>query len=146
MKNIENFDRIKCLTNSGFFYSFRKLVAGGETTVAPIAPAAGQPMPPQTDVRSGDIVPNVPLAPLPEQPIGIPLAPMPIPNVSNTNATVPETTSSVVPNQTITSPTSVPLAPFPDPASQAQKASATTFAIFNLSVYTIVSLIVATIF
>lgn len=111
-----------------------------------MVPAAGQPIPPQPEVRSGDIVPNVPLAPLPDQPNGIPFAPMPMADVSNTNATVPETTSSVVPNQTVISSTSVPLAPFPDPASQAQQASATTFAIFNLSVYTIVSLIVATVF
>lgn len=127
--------------------------------MAPI-PAAGQPavqpVPPQTDLPMAS---NVPLAPIPDQqgmyqPNPVPLAPLaPMPevttNIANSNAVAPiqETTT---PNQTVTSSTtssSVPLAPFPDPAKQTgQQSSATTFAIFNISVYTIISCIVASMF
>lgn len=153
---------------SHFFFLFRNLVAAGETTtnMAP-APAAGQPAPP-ADVRGGfaepfPMAPNVPLAPLaPEDGItqgnpssGIPLAPMldtttnaastnaASTNAATSNAPVQETTSNMAPNQTIT-PTTVPLAPFPNPESQ--KSDATTFAILNISVYTVISIIIASAF
>lgn len=126
--------------------------------MAPI-PAAGQPIPPQTDVRSDTVplAPNVPLAPIADQgmyqqnPVPLaPLAPMPeiTTNVASSNAAAPMQETTTL-NQTIASSTtsSVPLAPFPDSAKQTgQQSSATTFAIFNISVYTIISIIVASMF
>lgn len=134
------------------FFSPKNLVAGGETAVPPASGTqpAGQPIPPQTDVGNG-FAPNVPLAPLPDQSTnqsylqsGVPLAPMVDATtiVANSNQTTPETTS-VAPNQTTTLSAGVPLAPFPDGL---KSAGATTFAIFNVSVYTIVSIIIASVF
>lgn len=136
-------------------FSPKKLVAAGEmTTVAVPVPVGGQPAV-QPEVRTGfndavPLAPNVPLAPIPEQgtneanPISgsIPLAPMQetTTNVASLNASMQETTTGVS-NQTINSSSTVPLAPFPE----SQKSGATTFSIINISVYTIVSIIIANI-
>lgn len=121
-----------------------------------MAPSAGQPavqQPPQTGVLSGNYVPlapNVPLAASPDQTTNhmanVPLAPMleSTTNVANSNVKT-DGTNTATTNQTLTSPSNVPLAPFPnDP--QAHKGSASTLTIFNISVYTITSIFVARMF
>ncbi|XP_031640331.1 trithorax group protein osa-like isoform X2 [Contarinia nasturtii] len=129
-------------------------VSGNQPTVQqPADPQTTMQQPPQTEVRSAvssdttmPLATNVPLAPQPEttNQASVPLAPLPESTNVAPTTTVAET--SIVPNQTVSSsPANVPLAPFPpatDPSAHAQKGSATTFAIFNISVYTIISLIV----
>lgn len=146
------------------FYFIRTAVVPADSTpVAPMMPAsASVPLAPQdTSVRS-DMIPTVPLAPIPDpsmQPSNVaPMAPMPDgsstiqANPSVASATQPET--SAMPSTTTTTTlapatgqSSVPLAPFPsDSSAQAQKGSATSFVIFNISVYTAISILIASIF
>lgn len=129
-----------------------------ESTTASVSPA-GDPstiLPVQTESRSGfndsavPLAPMVPLAPLPEQQTAVPsvsLAPMPAEEVS-TVSPVQQSVPIQNPNQTVASSPSVPLAPLPtvEPSSEAQKGSAHSFAIFNISVYTIISILIASMF
>lgn len=136
-----------------------------------MAPSASVPLAPQeTGVRSdiSQMAPTVPLAPLPDQSAPLPdpsmpptnastapiapIAPMPDSssmNQANPSPVQPET--SAIPSTTTTTtmapPGSVPLAPFPsDSSAQAQKGSASSFVIFNVSVYTVISILIASIF
>lgn len=144
----------------------------GETTTGqplstglyPAIPQAPQfppfsPAPQDTGARIGidNVSPGVPLAPLPDQPAMQPNAPF-VPIAPNAPAeTTPFVTASNVTNSTIqpttiqdtnvpNTTTGVPLAPFPnDSTSQAQlKGGAATFVIYNISMYTIISLLIAT--
>lgn len=131
------------------------LVLPAESTTASSIPHAGDSstvQPIQTDSRIGSNDGAVPLAPI------VPLAPLPDQQTTLTNvplATLPDASTaspvqqSVSPqNQTIAPSSSVPLAPMPtvEPSSQAQKGSANSFAIFNISMYTAISILIASIF
>lgn len=131
---------------------------GEVTTAAAPLPAGVQTVvqqPPQTEMRSAvsndnvPLAPIVPLAPLPDQstsnvPLSVPLAPLPT-VIESSSASTHETTTPPQ-NQSVTN-SSVPLASFPnDPSSQAQKGSATSFALFNISVYTIMSIFIVSMF
>lgn len=150
-------------------FPFGTVVPGESTTVASMmAPSASVPLAPQeTGLRSdiSQMAPTVPLAPLPDQSAPLPdpsmpptnastapIAPMPDSssmNQANPSPVQPET--SAIPSTTTTTtmapPGSVPLAPFPsDSSAQAQKGSASSFVIFNVSVYTVISILIASIF
>lgn len=136
------------------------------TVTVPLA-SSEQPTVAQAPIMSSvnpPFSPSVPLSPLPEQSSMAPSPPLPsmippsvMPDSStpfanpipSTNVPIVETSSVRMENSTSTATTSstVPLAPFPsDTSAQAQKGSATSFVIFNISVYTIISILIAGLF
>lgn len=79
-------------------------------------------------------------------------SPVPVPDptvmANPPSAAMPETSAATTTTTTTTTttaaPGSVPLAPFPnDSSAQAQKGSASSFVIFNISVYTAISILIA---
>lgn len=139
-----------------------KLAASGETvttTTVAVPPSSGgysNVQQPSTDAqpRFGagtenvpPLAPYVPLAPMPDQTSNVPLSPSfeTATIVANPNATQESGTAH---NETVMSSTSVPLASFPvETSTQAHlKASASTFTIFNLSIYTIISVLITKFF
>lgn len=119
---------------------------------------------PMSSVNPPPYSPSIPLAPLPDQQSSMapssppsmfpspamPESSTPIANpIPSTNVPIINTSAARMenPTPTVTTSSTVPLAPFPsDTSAQAQKGSATSFVIFNVSVYTIISILIAGLF
>lgn len=144
-----------------FSLYFHKIAASGETTTvaANVLPSSSdgystvqQPMTdnqPRFGVDNVPLAPYVPLAPLPDQTSNVPLAASPFETttiLTNPNATQDANAAPSV--QTVMPSTSVPLAPLPvETSTQAHlKGAANTFTMFNLSVYAMISVLIANIF
>lgn len=148
-------------------------VAAGELASSPtIAVPAPSNIPPtvaqapMSTVNPSYQPSNVPLAPLPEQsapqwapssvmpevqtmPVAYPT--IPASQFPSTNVPIAATNPVRMENSTLpamhTPSTGVPLAPFPsDTSAQAQKGGANSFVIFNITVYTILSILIAGLF
>lgn len=140
------------------------LPSSEQPTVAQAPMSSVNPPPYSPSVPSVPYSSSVPLAPLPEQQSSMapssppsmfpspamPESSTPIANpIPSTNVPIINTSAARVenPTPTVTTSSRVPLAPFPsDTSAQAQKGSATSFVIFNVSVYTIISILIAGLF
>lgn len=105
-----------------------------------------QPIPSQTNVAPplNPVAPNIDYASGVDPITGVRLAPLP----SETTTTIPLASDSSSANPTVTAlnnnistQTSIPLAAFPDGHAQPQQGSATSFVVFNITIYTIISFI-----
>lgn len=132
------------------------------TAAVPLATSEQPTIPPAPASVNPSYSPStVALAPLPEQSSMAPPPPTLMPEIQSTPGadptTVPSTNAPIVQTTPVrmmensTSPvmtsSTVPLAPFPsDTSAQAQKGSANSFVVFNLSVYTIISILIVGLF